>query len=91
MTKRSRFGPGPSREAVKAAIHRLGIEHRQLAKDRRRNGELTKRMYAIHRRMCGVTADLVWVGPKVEHLRKPPMSAEIDRMMDLSARLTARA
>jgi hypothetical protein len=44
----------------------------------------------IHRRMCGVTADLVWVGPKVEHLRKPPTSAEIDRMMDLSAKLTAR-
>ena len=91
MTKRSRFGPVPSREAIKAAIKRLGIEHRQQAKDRRHNGELTKRMYAIHRRMCGVTADLVWVGPKVEHLRKPPMSAEIDRMMDLSAKLTERA
>ncbi len=90
MRKRSKFPSGPSREAVKAAIHRLGIEHRQQAKDGTRNGELTERIYAIHRRMSGVPSDLVWIGPRVEHLRKPPMSAEIDRMMDLSAKLTAR-
>lgn len=43
----------------------------------------------IHHRMSGTVADLVWIGPHIKTIRKPPDTERVEALMQLAEKLRA--